>query len=428
MAQYVCNECGYGSASWYGKCPSCGNWNTFVKFQESKKRGKSSELSKPAEFTPLSSLGSLSKSRIATDVHEFDRVVGGGFISGEVVLLSGEPGVGKSTLLLKALSKLRTMYISGEESGQQIKQRAERINIHFKNFLFSNEICIESVLAGLNEKNDSYDVIVFDSIQTLYSEEVESPVGSVAQIKEVTSRIADYIKSNHKVAIIIGHVTKGGDIAGPKTLEHIVDCVLYLEGERFSSFRVLRAQKNRFGSVDEVGIFEMVENDLKEMGTPTALLNQQALSVPGRSIAGLIEGSRILFYEIQSLVVPTAFPIPRRVVTGIDFNRLQLLLAVMKKYLKISLDTNDVYVNVVGGVSAKSPAADLAIVASIVSSIKNRALPEKTAYIGEIGLLGEVRSMQGEEKLIKTEKRFGMKKIYSSKDIRNISNISLLFN
>jgi len=426
MAQYICSKCGYGSASWYGKCPSCGEWNTLEARADTKgKRTKSSPATK-AEFTPLAKLSSLSTQRFKTNIHEFDRVVGGGFIKGEVVLIAGEPGVGKSTLLLRLLSSFRTMYVSGEESGEQIKQRADRVKIDTSKLLFSYAESVESIVASLEARKKDFDMIVIDSIQTIYSEAVPSGFGSVSQIKESVNTLTDFAKRADKILIVVGHVTKGGDIAGPKTLEHLVDCVLYLEGERHSHFRLLRATKNRFGPTDEVGIFAMTEQGMSQVDKPTIFMDEGTQKSPGRALVASVEGSRALFYEIQSLVVPTTLPVPRRVASGVDYNRLQLLLAVIRKHMKISLDKYDVYVNVVGGLSAKSPAADLGIIASVVSSVKDTPLPANSAFIGEVGLLGEVRAVYGEQKAIADAQRFGLKKIYTSKTIPSIKNLSTI--
>ncbi len=420
---YVCSECGYGSASWYGKCPSCGNWNTLKKREEfsSSKKGI-----KKADFLPLRKVDSVSSERIKTGTSEFDRVLGGGFAQGSVILLSGEPGVGKSTLLLKLLAQQKTFYVSGEESGHQVKQRAERLGVGDAHIMFSDSMVVESIVKSLESHKDEYDAVVIDSIQTVYSQESSTTIGSVSQIKESAVKLIECAKKNNKIMIIVGHVTKGGDIAGPKMLEHLVDCVLYLEGEKYSPYRLLRAHKNRFGPTDEVGVFEMIESGLREVSESTAFIDESESESPGRSLIALLEGSRVLFYEIQCLVVPTSLSIPRRVATGIDYNRLQLHLAVIRKYVHISLDTYDVYVNVVGGMSVKSPAADLGIIAAILSSTKNKKIPQHTIFVGEIDLLGAIRFFYGEKKIISESKRFGMKKIYSSSNIKSIKQLSVI--
>lgn len=426
MAQYICSSCGYGSASWYGKCPSCQEWNTFEKTTESSsKRGKVGKVA-PAKAEKLNTLSSQSNARVATQNAEFDRVLGGGFIDGEVVLLAGEPGVGKSTLLLSVLASLPCFYISGEESGQQVKQRADRLGVSTENILFSNELQVDSIIAALEKYEHEYRVAVIDSIQTLYTPDIPSPMGSVSQIKENASRLVDYAKRNNKIIIFIGHVTKDGDIAGPKTLEHLVDCVVQLEGEKESTFRLLRARKNRFGSIDEVGLFEMTDGGLRQVTNPTMFIDASIKAAAGRAVIITVEGSRSLLYEVQSLVVPTQLAIPRRIASGIDYNRLQLLLAVIRKNLKMNLDKYDIYVSVAGGLTIKSPSADLGIAASIISSVKNIKLPLDTAFVGEIGLLGEVRSTQREKKIMYDAKRLGLKRVISAERLHMISELGTI--
>jgi DNA repair protein RadA/Sms len=428
MAQYICSQCGYGSASWYGKCPSCQEWNTFEKSADSssKKSRLGGSKAAPAKAEKLSALAGQSNQRIATMHEEFDRVLGGGFIDGEVVLLAGEPGVGKSTLLLSVINNLPCFYVSGEESGQQVKQRADRLGVSTDKILFTNELHVDAVIAALEKHESEYKIAVIDSIQTLYTPDIPSPMGSVAQIKENASRLVDYAKRNNKVIIFIGHVTKDGDIAGPKTLEHLVDCVIQLEGERESTYRLLRARKNRFGSVDEVGLFEMTDGGLREITNPSLFIDGSIKAAAGRAVIITVEGSRSLLYEVQSLVVPTQLAIPRRIASGIDYNRLQLLLAVIRKNLKINLDKYDIYVSVAGGLTIKSPSADLGIAASIISSVKNSKLPLDTAFVGEIGLLGEVRATQREKKIMYDAKRLGLKKVISADNIRMLSQLGTM--
>jgi DNA repair protein RadA/Sms len=425
MAQYSCTNCGYGSASWYGKCPECGEWNTLQKEEEDGQDAK--QTLKTASFVDLSKISPLSSERTKTKIFELDRVLGGGFVKSEVILLAGEPGVGKSTLLLSCLQHLRTAYISGEESGQQIKQRAERINVKLNSFMFTNDNQAEGIISSLEKIKDKFDIIVIDSIQTIYSKDVTAAIASVAQLKEVSVKLIDFAKRSKLPMILIGHITKEGEIAGPKILEHLVDCVLYLEGEKISNFRILRANKNRFGPTDEVGIFEMNEKGLQEVTNPTIFLDQEANTSPGKTTVGVMEGTRPLFFEVQALAVPTVLPVPRRVVRGVDYNKVQLLLAVIRKNLNLSLDQFDMYINVVGGVNIKSTAVDLGIITAVVSSIKNLPVSEKKVFTGEVGLLGETRKVLFQDKIILEAKRLGFTQVYSPKNIKSVREVMSIF-
>jgi DNA repair protein RadA/Sms len=421
MSFFICKECGYGSASWMGRCPDCGQWNTLVERVEEKKHGRQ-KLEK-AEFISFSKIKTQSSKKNPTGTGEFDRVLGGGLVPGETVLLTGEPGIGKSTLLLQSLANLKTAYISGEESAEQIKGRAERLGIKLDNFFFSDGLQVEGIISSLEDIEDKIDVLVIDSIQTVYSNSIDAPPGNISQLKESTSRLVNYAKKNHVAVILIGHVTKEGTVAGPKTLEHFVDCVLSFEGEKLSHFRVLRAAKNRFGSTDEIGIFEMGKKGLSQINNPMVFLDQGKEIVAGKTVAGVIEGKRSLFFEIQSLTSPSVLAYPRRIVKGVDYNKVLLLLAVIKKHLNLPVDRFDVYVNVVGGVNIKSTAADLAVIASIISSIKNISLSKKTVFIGEVGLLGEIRGVFSEERIIKDALRLRFQTIFSSANLNNIKDL-----
>lgn len=425
MTRFVCENCGYGSASWLGKCPSCDSWNSLREFKES--TSNRSEDIKPAEFTQFSKIKTELSTRKKTGVFEFDRVLGGGIAAAAVIMLSGEPGVGKSTVLLKSLSALRVLYVSGEESGPQIKNRADRINVRLTNFYFSDQIQVDGIIASLTPRTTEFDVLVIDSIQTVYTKDVKSQAGSVSQSRESAARLISFAKKNNLSLIIVGHITKSGDIAGPKTLEHMVDVVLFLEGEKMSNFRIMRALKNRFGPTDEVGIFEMTKSGLVEVRNPAAFLAADRATTAGSAVIGVNEGSRPLFFEVQCLVVPTILSMPRRVVSGVDYNKVLLLLAVIRKQLNLPVDTFDIYINVAGGLSVRSPAADLAIAAAIISSIKNIALPLKSIFTGEIGLLGEVREVLAQEKITKEAGRLGFKKIYSSKNLTSLRDIQYFF-
>ena len=427
MTLFVCTNCGYGSASWMGKCPYCGQWNTLVEKPSFAKASKSKpESLKKISITPLKKISSKTKSRKKTGLFEFDRVLGDGFVPGEVILLTGEPGIGKSTLLLQSLQHLSALYISGEESAEQIKDRADRLSVSLDRFLFSNDLQVEGIIEGAMDIKDSLDVIVIDSIQTIYSKDVSGQVGSVSKLKDTAKKLITFAKQNNITIILIGHVTKEGEIAGPKTLEHFVDCVLNFEGEKVSHYRLLRATKNRFGPTDEIGIFEMKTKGLKEVNNPLVFLEEDRKLEAGKAIVGVLEGKRPLFFEIQTLVVPTVLPAPRRVVKGMDYSKVLLLLAVVRKYLNVPLDNFDIYVNVIGGVSVRSTAADLGLIASLLSSLKNIPLPKGTVFIGEVGLLGEVREIYFEEKIISEARRLGFKKLYSSKNSVSVKELRKL--
>jgi len=422
MAYYICTNCDYGSASLIGKCPSCGGWNTFVNKERFESKGGSEETKKII-FIPLSKIKTQQKQKKKTGLFEFDRVLGGGILPGEVILLTGEPGVGKSTLLLQSFQTFPTIYISGEESAEQVRDRAERLHINTSQFYFSNEGQIEGIIEAVKQLSVKPEAIIIDSIQTVYSTTIDSPPGSINQIKESANALIKFAKQEKISVILIGHITKDGDIAGPKTLEHAVDCVLNFEGEKISQYRILRTTKNRFGGVDEIGIFQMKENGLEEVNNPLIFIQEEKEITVGKSIIGTTEGNRSLFFEIQALVVPSALGIPRRIVKGVDYNKLLILLAVMKKHLSLPLDSYDIHINVIGGVKITSPLADLGIISSVYSSLKNIPIAKKTVFIGEVGLLGEIRKNHGEEKIIREAKRLSFQNIYSSLNLININLI-----
>jgi len=419
MAYFICSACNYGSASWIGKCPGCGQWNTFVQKQNEKQITK--KKSSPTTFSTLKKTGT-SSSRSSMGMFEFDRVLGGGLIAGEVVLLSGEPGIGKSTLLLQIIKKNLAIYVSGEESLEQVQHRAERLHADIQHILFSDEANIDHILAGIEAQKKPH-LVILDSIQTLYTDDVETPPGSINQIKEVMNRIIPFAKKSRIPFLVIGHVTKDGDLAGPKTLEHMVDCVISLEGDASSPFRILRSTKNRFGSIDEIGVFEMKEDGLHEVNSATALLDTTQKREIGKAIVGVCEGNRPMFLEVQALAVPTTFSIPRRVAKGIDFNRIQLLIAIAKKYLNLKLDSYDIYFNVIGGIRITSPLADAGIIAALYSSVLSKTIETNQVFIGEVGLLGEIRSGFLGKKSYTEAKRLGLKPLdpstfLSIKDIK----------
>jgi DNA repair protein RadA/Sms len=423
---YICNQCGYGSASWMGRCPSCGVWQSFVEKKEDQET-KKIKVEKLNILSLEKITEEINKNKKTTGIFEIDRVLGGGIVDGEIILLTGEPGVGKSTFLLQSLNKFRCLYISGEESTSQVSHRAKRLNINLKNILFSENIQVEGIIEGLKEMRKKIDVLLIDSIQTLFSSKIEAPTGSLSQIKEIATQIIDFAKKNNLPVIIVGHINKEGEVAGPKTLEHLVDCVLSLEGEKESNLRILRASKNRFGPTDEIGIFEMESEGLKPITNPLIFLENHE-EKPGKAIVGITEGKRPLFFEIQTLTVPTVLAIPRRVVKGLDYNKVLLLLAVARKHLHLSLEKFDLFVNVVGGVNIKSTAADLGFIVSLVSSIKNQPPPKKSLFVGEVGLLGEIRKIYFQEKIEKEAERLGFSSVYSSKNIKNIKEIKSIFN
>lgn len=417
---YVCQQCGYESPSWYGKCPSCGTWNSLVETVKEVAGGsKASEVrqtisgSKPQK---LSDVRHIEKNRLKSGFAEFDRVMGGGIVPGSVTLLAGDPGIGKSTLLLHVIAKTGGLYVSGEESAEQIKLRAKRLGITGDNIRVLSETNVEAIIEHVGEK-----LVIVDSIQTLSSSDLDGMAGSVGQIRHSAELLIGAAKSKGIPMMIIGHVTKEGTIAGPKVLEHMVDTVLYLEGERFASARILRTFKNRFGAVEEVGIFEMDEKGLKEISNPSALfLQDRVKNVPGSIVTVVMEGTRPMLVEIQALAVPTQLAMPRRIGNGVDYNRLQLIVAILSKRLSLPLGGFDIFVNVSGGMKIDEPAADLAVALAILSSFKNKPMDPKTAVFGEVGLLGEVRSIGSDDRRTKEARRLGFTTIISPKSVRNL--------
>ena len=424
---YVCQQCSAEFPQWYGKCPTCGEWNTLVETVKAALRPPAGGLRGVNQAIPqkLSDVKHIEKNRLKSGFVEFDRVMGGGIVPGSVTLLAGDPGIGKSTLLLHIISAIGGMYVSGEESGEQIKLRAKRMNIDGANIMVLAETVVEGILDALAKYTSP--LIVIDSIQTLSSNELEGMAGSVGQIRYCAEELVTFAKSRGIPILIIGHVTKEGEIAGPKVLEHMVDTVLYLEGERYADARILRTLKNRFGPIEEVGIFEMNEIGLKEIANPSEIfLQDRVKNVPGSVVTVVMEGSRPLLVEIQALVVPSQLPIPRRVANGFDYNRLQLLTAILSKRLGIPLGTSDVFVNVSGGLKLTEPAADLAVALAILSSFKNKAVDAKAVVFGELGLLGEVRRVGQEERRVKESKRLGFTTIISPDRTKNLKLASQL--
>uniref|UniRef100_UPI003FEEBA0F DNA repair protein RadA n=1 Tax=Candidatus Merdicola sp. TaxID=3085652 RepID=UPI003FEEBA0F len=399
---FVCNECGYESAKWMGKCPACNSWNTFfeeklsTKVESGKREKKIQEAPKP-----LNSFVGQDAQRTSTGYAELDRVLGGGLVKGSLVLVGGEPGIGKSTLILQLCDKVKgegkVLYVSGEESAEQIKLRADRLNIKNDDILFLGETDIDIIDQNIEELNPK--LVIIDSMQTMYSEDISSAPGSVSQVREITSRIMKICKSRKITTIIIGHVTKDGNIAGPRVLEHMVDTVLYIEGERYFSYRMIRGVKNRFGSTNEVGMFEMQEKGMVEITNPSSILISEREDNPsGSVVVATVEGTRPLLVELQALVTQSVFGLPRRTANGIDYNRLTLLVAVMEKKAGFMLGNQDVYLNVVGGLKVNEPALDLGIILATASSFKNVSIPKGVIALGEVGLTGEVRTINMMEK------------------------------
>lgn len=401
---YVCTECGGQAAKWQGQCPHCSAWNTLVEGLAEPLAGQ--RYNALAENSAIQSLGDIEANdvpRLGTGIAEFDRVLGGGLVQGAVVLIGGDPGIGKSTLLLQALERLSAestvLYVSGEESAQQIATRAKRLDLNAKRVNLLAEIQLEKILSVLAQLKPT--IAVIDSIQTMYSEALQSAPGSVAQVRESAAQLTRFAKQTGTTVILVGHVTKEGTLAGPRVLEHIVDTVLYFEGDANSSFRLVRAFKNRFGAVNELGVFAMTEKGLREVSNPSALfLSHHAEPVAGSTVMVTQEGTRPLLVEIQALVDNAHAPNPRRLTVGLEQNRLAMLLAVLHRHAGIACFDQDVFVNAVGGVKITEPGADLAVLIAIVSSLRNKPLPEKLIVFGEIGLAGEVRPVQrGQERL-----------------------------
>ena len=402
---YICQSCGGMSAKWQGQCPNCDAWNTLEESVEEKtSTNRFQSLAKAAPKQKLSAIEAEDLPRTSTGIDEFDRVLGGGLVTGGVALIGGDPGIGKSTLLLQALSVMSArgdsvLYISGEESGAQIALRAKRLGIQAPVLEVLAEIQLEKLLLTIESNRPT--VVVVDSIQTIYSEALTSAPGSVAQVKECAAQLTRLAKATGVCMIMVGHVTKEGNLAGPRVLEHIVDTVLYFEGDTHSSFRLVRAFKNRFGAVNELGVFAMTDKGLKGVANPSALfLSQHEQTVPGSCVLVTQEGSRPLLVEIQALVDTAHVPNPRRLALGLEQHRLAMLLAVLHRHAGIACFDQDVFLNAVGGVKISEPAADLAILLAISSSLKNKALPKTLIVFGEVGLAGEIRPCpRGQERL-----------------------------
>lgn len=434
-SKFVCQECGYETAKWLGRCPSCEEWNTFVEEFESKGNDPKSQrgISKGV-IEKINNITSTKKERISTGSMEMDRVLGGGIIKSSLILVGGDPGIGKSTLLLQvadhaAKQELKVLYVSGEESGEQIKIRADRLGIGDGELYVLAETNIDIIIEYVEKEKP--DLLVLDSIQTIYSPQVASAPGSVTQVREVTSMVMGMTKTRNMATFIVGHVTKSGAIAGPRVLEHMVDTVLYFEGERHFSYRILRAVKNRFGSTNEIGIFEMRDRGLIEVENPSEVfLKGRPLDAYGTVVTAAMEGTRPVLIEIQALVTYSPVGFANRVTTGIDKNRASMLIAVLEKKAGLSIQSSDIFINVTGGLQIKEPACDLAILCALASSFKEIPVDFKTVLIGEVGLTGEIRGVNSIEKRLLEAKKMGFERAVIaeanaeiSKEIKNMEII-----
>lgn len=413
---FLCSECGYEHAKWFGKCPSCGAWNTMSEFKVQPETATRGVLAPPGggrrmnKPTTLDQIDDDQEERFHSGIGELDRVLGGGAVHGSFVLVGGEPGIGKSTLLMQMCNEMckgaKVLYVSGEESLRQLKIRAKRLGVSSGNLFILAETDLDSIIAETDLL--APDILIVDSVQTVYQREIGSAPGGTAQIKECAMRLMQYAKSRNVTIFIVGHVNKEGSLAGPKILEHMVDCVLYFEGEQSSPFRCLRAAKNRYGSTNEIGVFEMSGRGLLEVQNPSAaMLAGHPAGASGNCIACVIEGSRPLLAEVQALVAKTQFGVPRRTAAGVDYNRMVLLLAILEKRAGMFLSGSDVYVNVVGGMRLDEPAVDLPMVLAITSSFRDKPLPEGVMSFGEIGLTGELRAVNSASQRIWEAYRLG---------------------
>lgn len=418
--KYVCQSCGYESVKWAGRCAGCGQWNTLVEEIEAAPSKHSAPFGGRATATastkpqPMAAIPSQMEHRDSSGMEEFDRVLGGGVVPGSMILLGGDPGIGKSTLLLQIAHTLATegktvLYISGEESVNQIKLRAERLSASTESLYVMSETDLEAAVRAVEELQPSF--LIIDSIQTMFRPDLASAPGSVAQVRECTALLLRVSKNLNVATFIVGHVTKEGHLAGPRMLEHMVDAVLYFEGERHHTFRILRAVKNRFGSTNELAVFEMKGQGLEEVQNPSEMfLSERQVSTPGSAVVAAMEGSRPVLLEAQALVASTSFGTPRRMASGADYNRLCLMIAVLERRIGLHLQQSDAYLNIVGGVQVDEPAIDLGLALALASSFRDRPLRSGDVYIGEVGLTGEVRSVPRLEQRIREAARLGFKR------------------
>ena len=407
---FVCRQCGYQNAKWLGKCPTCNSWNTLEETVSLVSKSTKSKTVTAAMPSLIGEIDTESEIRFKTGIDELDRVLGGGLVQGSLVLVGGDPGIGKSTLLLQICKSIgkKVLYISGEESERQIKLRAQRLGVESDSMYLVSETDVEAVVAYIEKVNP--DVVIIDSIQTMSHSQIASSAGSVSQVREATNIFMNTAKRTGTAMFIVGHVTKDGNIAGPRVLEHMVDCVLYFEGDRQNTFRILRGVKNRFGSTNEIGVFEMCGEGLREVENPSAmLLDGRPENISGSSVVCSMEGSRGVLAEVQSLVTPTGFGNPRRMSSGADLNRVVLLIAVLEKRAKLKLSNCDVYVNVAGGLRIDETAADLGICAAIATALSDTSIPSDMLFCGEVGLGGEIRSVAQLDKRLTEAVKMGFK-------------------
>lgn len=433
---YVCSNCGYETPKWNGRCPSCGEWNTFEQqIQTAAVSGKAATISAKNIDTPMkiSEIDSESEIRYLTGVKELDRVLGGGIVKGSILLLSGDPGIGKSTMLLQICEYLgkehSILYVSGEESIRQLKLRAQRLGVESENLSVISQTDIDTIIHTMMSLKP--DIVMIDSIQTMNLASVNSSPGSITQVRECTSALMRAAKSEDIPVFVVGHVNKDGAIAGPKVLEHIVDAVLYFEGDRQLSYRILRAVKNRYGSTNEIGVFEMEDDGLHEVENPSMMmLSGRPINVSGTCVACVMEGSRPIMVEVQALVTKTGFGTPRRMSTGFDYNRMSLILAVLEKRAGYFFGTLDSYINIVGGLKLDEPAADLSIALSLVSSLRDKPIQEDVLAFGEVGLAGEIRNVSHVAQRVKEARRLGFRKCiipkHSLKTVTEIEGIEIV--
>ena len=434
---FYCTECGNETAKWAGKCPACGAWNTIVEQPEVPKAvrgGKASaRVGAVRQACPVTELKTDEEIRFPTGMGELDRVLGGGAVKGSLVLVGGAPGIGKSTLMLQICSKLcefsKVLYVSGEESEHQLKLRAKRLRVESGNLYVISETCLGDVLESVSEERP--DILIVDSIQTLYNDALDSPAGSVSQVKDCTMALMQLAKGQGVTVFVIGHVNKEGSIAGPKVLEHMVDCVLYFEGDQHTSYRILRAAKNRFGTTNEIGVFEMRSEGLVEVENPSEmLLSGRPDDAPGTCVACVMEGMRPVLAEVQALVVTSAAGNPRRTSNGFDYNRAAMLLAVLEKRGGLKVSACDAYLNIIGGLYLDEPAADLAAVIALASSYLDKPVPSNLVAIGEVGLTGELRTVNQLEQRISEVQRLGFRKCvipaHRAGDVQRYSNLQLI--